>query len=173
MVIPTSVESLREHVTSAIDLVLTKGVPSTTTLMVYFMFFFVQIALASFMPGIMMEGLPTAPKGVRLKYLCNGYSCYYFCTIVVLIMHYKELYPLTYLIDHYGEVLMASMIIGDVTSLGWYIYGLFFADEYNGRAALTGNVIYDFLWEVYYTPALELLISRWLQNAVGHGLLCF
>lgn len=157
MIIPTSVDSLKEHVAGAINLVITKGTPSTTTWIAYFMFFFVQILLASFMPGVMTEGLPTAPKGIRLKYLCNGYSCYYFCIIGVFAMHYVGFFPLTYLVDNYGEVLMASMIIGDVTSLFWYIYGLLFADEYNGRAALTGNVIYDFFMGSILYPRIGIV----------------
>ena len=30
----------------------------------------------------------------------------------------------SYIVDHYGEFLVASMIIGDLTSVFWYVYGL-------------------------------------------------
>ena len=165
MVVPTSIDSLKEHATSAFNLILTKGIPSNTTWAAYFMFFFVQIVLASFMPGIMMEGLPTAPNNVRLKYLCNGYSCYYLCVFGLLVVHYLGYFPLTYLADHYGEVLMASMIIGDVTSVLWYVYGILFADEYNGRAALTGNVIYDFFMGSILYPRIGIVDIKMVAEA--------
>ncbi len=151
MIIPLSVDSLKEHVSAAIHLIMTKGIPSTITWTAYFFFFFVQILLAMILPGVLMEGLPTAPKGERLKYLCNGYACYYLCLFGLFLVHYLGIFPLTYLADNYGECLVASMIIGDVTSILWYIFGLIVADEYNGRAALTGNWVYDmFMGSILY-----------------------
>ena len=51
MLIPLSVDSLIEHLGSFGNLIATKGVPSQTMWICYFTFFFVQILLASFMPG--------------------------------------------------------------------------------------------------------------------------
>lgn len=125
--------------------------------MAYFMFFFVQIVLASFMPGLMMKGLPTAPAGKQLPYLCNGYSCYYLCLFGFFAVHFAGIFPMTYLIDHFGESLIASMIIADVTSVMWYVYGLIVADEYNGKAARTGNVIYDFFMGTILYPRIGIV----------------
>lgn len=101
-----------------------------------------------------MEGLPTAPHGKRLIYNCNGYSCYYLCLALVLIAHVSGLMSITYLADNFGEALVASIIIADVTSLFWYIYGLLFADEYNGKSVITGNVIYDFFMGTILYPRI-------------------
>lgn len=146
-----------ELVTGEFNLLLSKGIPSTTTWLAYFCFFFVQIVLASFMPGLMMEGLPTAPHGKKLPYLCNGYSCYYLCLFGLFVIHYAGLFPLTYLSDHFGECLVASMIIGDVTSVIWYVYGLLFADEYNGMSAHTGIPIYDFFMGTVLYPRIGIV----------------
>ncbi len=157
VIIPTSAESFSYHLTSAIELIRTKGVPSTPIWIGYFFFFFVQLVLAAFMPGLMMEGLPTAPHGKRLPYFCNAYSCYYLCLFGIGLVHFTGIFPLSYVADHYGETLVASMIIGDVTSIIWYVYGLVVADEYNGRAALTGNVIYDFFMGSILYPRIGIV----------------
>lgn len=104
-----------------------------------------------------MEGLPTAPHGKKLPYLCNGYSCYYLCVFGLIAVHYAGLFPLTYLIDHFGECLIASMVIGDVTSIFWYVYGLLFADEYNGKSAHTGIAIYDFFMGTVLYPRIGIV----------------
>lgn len=144
IVIPTSVGSLTSHLSAAYELILTKGIPSKTIWIAYFFFFLVQLVLAGFMPGITMQGLPTAPHGKRLNYHCNGYSCYYLCLIGLFVVHYLDIFPITFLAENFGQCLFASMIIADVTAVAWYLYGLAFADEHNGKASRTGNVIYDF-----------------------------
>jgi delta24(24(1))-sterol reductase len=157
VIIPTSYDSLVNLVQGQIQLVSTKGIPSTTTWIAYFFFFFVNLLLAGFMPGITMEGLPTAPHGKRLVYLCNGYSCYYLTLLVLFAVHFMGIFPLTYLWDYFGECLIASMIIGDVTSLVWYLYGLFIADEYNGKQSWTGNVVYDFFMGSILYPRIGIV----------------
>eukprot|EP01036_Dinobryon_divergens_P024122 gene24122-32539_t len=154
MLIPLSLNSLQEHLGSFGNLIATKGVPSQTMWICYFTFFFVQILLASFMPGVKMEGLPTAPHGKRLIYNCNGYSCYYLCLVLVGISHVTGVMPITYLAENYGQALVASIAIADVTSLFWYLYGLAFADEYNGKSIRTGNVVYDFFMGTILYPRI-------------------
>eukprot|EP01038_Epipyxis_sp_PR26KG_P009191 gene9191-12396_t len=154
MIIPTSLDSFSSHIESFWNLLTTKGVPSSTTWLSYFSFFFVQILLASFMPGLTMYGLPTAPNGVRLPYHCNGYSCYYLCMFGFIAVDYFGLFPITYLADNYGQVLVASMLIGDFTSLFWYVFGLLFASEHNGRSSFTGNIIYDFFMGTILYPRI-------------------
>lgn len=154
IIIPTSVESLTGHISAVGNLIMTKGIPSPTTWIAYFFFFFVQLVLAAIMPGLTMEGLPTAPHGTRLKYHCNGYSCYYLCLFGLFVVNHYGIFPLTYMADNFGECLVASIIIADATSLGWYLYGLAVADEHNGKAACTGIPIYDFFMGTILYPRL-------------------
>ena len=44
----------------------------------------------------------------------------------LFLVHYLGIFPVSYISDHYGEFLMAAVIIGDVTSVFWYIFGLFY-----------------------------------------------
>jgi delta24(24(1))-sterol reductase len=144
MVLPLSINALVENLKNVDSLILSKGIPSTTTWIAYFAFFFIQIILAAVMPGLTMYGLPTKPKGEKLPYHCNGYLSYYLCLFLFFFVHFLGIFKMSYIADHFGEILIASIIIGDVTSVFWYVYGVLFANEYNGRSAWSGNVIYDF-----------------------------
>lgn len=157
LVIPTSVDDIKFHAWSAWQMILRSGIPSVTTWAIYALFFVVQIVLAMFMPGVTMYGLPTQPHGVRLPYLCNGYTCYYLCLFGALLVHFTGVFNLTYIVDHYGEFLIASMLIGDVTSLMWYVYGLATADEYNGGHMRSGNPIYDFFMGTILYPRIGIV----------------
>lgn len=152
MIIPLSVDSLWMHLSQAGGMIIEKGTPSMKTWIAYILFFVVQLVLASFMPGLEMKGLPTEPDGIRLRYLCNGYSCYYLCIFGLFLVHFLGIFPLTYLADHFGESLIASMLIADVTTVCWYVYGLIVADEYNGKARRTGYVMYDFFMGTILYP---------------------
>ena len=165
MIIPYSVDQLYGHGESFSSLVMTKGIPSVTTWVAYSFFFFLQLGLAAILPGITMYGLPTAPKGKRLPYHCNGYLCYYATLAIFIGAHFSGLFPMSYLADNYGEMLIASIIIGDVTSLFWYVYGLLIDDEYNGRAQVTGNFFYDYFMGTILYPRIGEIDIKMIAEA--------
>ena len=123
----------------------------------YVAFFVAQIVLAAIVPGKWMEGLPTK-AGKRLKYLCNGYLCYYICLWGLVLVDYvgvspaypffyqagwnKGIFPLTHISTHFGKYLFVSTVIGDLTSLLWYIYGI--VTPQPDSSSVSGNVVYDF-----------------------------
>lgn len=137
----------------------------------YVAFFVAQVVLAAIVPGKWMDGLPTK-EGKKLKYLCNGYLCYYICLWGLLVVDFfdydfskklslacfskgafldclpvtygwgKGIYPLTHIYDNFGEYLFVSTVIGDLTSVGWYVYGIMTPQP--DAESQTGNVVYDF-----------------------------
>lgn len=146
---------LSHHLSAFSALVVEKGIPSAYTWGAYFAFFVVQLFLAAYMPGMTMYGLPTAPHGKRLPYHCNGYLAYYFCIFGTLFANVTGIFKLTYIADHYGEFLFAAIIIGDVTSLYWYVYGLLHKSEH--PTTRTGNVIYDIFMGTVLYPRISFL----------------
>ena len=152
LVMPTSIASLTEHLSAFGELFLAKGIPSTLTWVAYFSFFVVQIVLAAVMPGMVMYGVPI-DGGKRLVYLCNGYLCYYFCIGAIFFVHYKGYYPITHLADNYGEYLVASMIIANVTSVFWYFYGIVVTPN----ETRTGIAVYDFFMGTVLYPRIGIV----------------
>jgi len=154
MVIPRSMDSLQEHWGKFLVLLSTTwnnlvGRSGMMTWGLYCAFFVVQIILAAVAPGYTTYGLPR--NGKRLIYHCNGYACYYLCLWGLFISHYFNLIPLEYFSEHIGEFLLSSIIIGDVTSVFWYLYGLYNKSSENTS---TGNVIYDFFMGTVLYPRI-------------------
>lgn len=126
----------------------------------YVAFFIAQIVLAAIVPGLWMDGLPTK-DGKRLKYLCNGYLCYYICLWGLVLVDYvdplqmkgldpstmlmgwgKGIYPLTHIHKYFGKYLFVSTVIGDLTSVAWYVYGIMTPQP--EASSGSGNIVYDF-----------------------------
>lgn len=157
VVIPTSIDSLLFHLQAFQQLFLEKAIPSMTTCIAYFVFFIVQLVLAAIVPGMMMEGLPTAPDGKRLTYNCNGYGCYYLSLFVFFVLHFIGIFPITHIADHFGECLVTSMVIADVTTIFWYILGLVTTDPRNGNFKSSGSWIYDFFMGTILYPRIGIV----------------
>jgi len=90
-----------------------------------------------------MYGVEIDKKGTRLPYLCNGYLCYYIFIYLVFVLHYNNIYKITDIVVYWGQYLTAAVVVGDVTSLLWYLYGLHTATDAE-KKELSGNHIYDF-----------------------------
>ena len=151
IIIPTSGDELSYHLNNFKNLVEERCVPSLTTCCAYFAFFFIQLLLAALLPGLEMKGLPTS-EGKQLSYFCNGYECYYFFLLCMALFHYLDIYNITHISDHYGEYLMCSVIIGDITSIFWYFYGLCTTEECD--ASYSGSAIYDFFMGTVLYPRI-------------------
>lgn len=147
-----SKEDLLGHLSKFGTLFLEKGIPSPTTWGAYFAFFFIQLLLAAYMPGLTMYGLPTA-DGTRLPYHCNGYLSYYFCLFGALFAHFSGIFPLTHIADNFGEYLVASIIIADATTVFWYLYGIYWSPN-EDHSTRTRMPVYDFFMGTVLYPRI-------------------
>jgi delta24(24(1))-sterol reductase len=152
MIIPLTPSSLMECLSKFSDLLFSKGIPSMYTWGIYLSFYVIQLVFAAVLPGFSTHGLPISPDGHRLAYLCNGYACYYLIMLGLLIADFMDVFHIEYLVENYGEVLIASMIIGDLTSVYWYVYGVLLNKE-----ARTGNIIYDFFMGTILYPRIGIV----------------
>lgn len=134
------------------NLFLTKGIPSGKSWLVYFLFFFAQLAFAAYVPGVTIYGLPINKAGKRLIYYCNGYVSYYVVLVSIFVLQYFGLFDFAHIADHLGEYLVAGIVIGNVSSIYWYLYGIFTEPSYTR----TGNIIYDFFMGTTLYPRINL-----------------
>jgi delta24(24(1))-sterol reductase len=111
----------------------------------------VQLALARAMPGLVIRGLPVPEEGHRqLTYNCNALSCWYLTLALLGSLHFLGLFELTFLMDHFGAILLASMLAGDCVALAIYVWGLL-----GGRPSrLSHNHLYDFFMGSVLNPRL-------------------
>jgi len=89
---------------------------------------------------------------------------------VLFLVHYLGIFPITHMADHFGEYIMAAVIIGDITSLLWYLVGLVWElDPRTGNLIFrkskdpedqpTGYVIYDFFMGTILYPRYVCIIK--------------
>jgi len=60
--------------------------------------------------------------------------------------------------DNFGQYLTAAVIVADVTSLFWYIYGIMTSTP-EQRESHTGNVIYDFFMGTILYPRIGRIVD--------------
>lgn len=150
LVLPLTVSDFQFHGTKFVQLSLSKGIPSGRSWFAYFFFFFAQLVYAAYVPGVNVYGLPINKAGKRLSYYCNGYWSYYIVLAGALLVQYFGLFNMSHVADNLGEYLVAGIVIGDASSLYWYIYGVLTEPA----SARTGNVIYDFFMGTSLYPRI-------------------
>jgi delta24(24(1))-sterol reductase len=132
-----------------------------------------------------MQGLEiTTPDGkkTRLPYHCNGIQCYYICIFGMMLMQYtynescnglvgvlssgdlcQQLWSLEHVRKDFGRYLVTAMLIGNISSVFWYFYGLYL--ESYIRSPPTGYVIYDFFMGTVLYPRIGITkqITSWFK----------
>ena len=86
---------------------------------VYCGWFALQVALHIVVPGEVVEGAPLRTGG-RLRYKVNGWNCFLVTHAIVAALHVTGAFPLTWVLDHYAEFIMASIVFSSVLSCALY-----------------------------------------------------
>jgi len=147
---------------------LTQTVPSLYVIVTYTIYFVLQLILAAYVPGNIITGLGVK-DGKRLKYLCNAYNCYYITLGLLGLLHVTGIYPITTIIDNIGEYLTISIIVGNITSLYWYIYGFIVKET----ERMSGNHIYDFFMGSLKFPRIGIVDIKMISEVRWSWLLLF
>eukprot|EP00756_Hemistasia_phaeocysticola_P051652 Hpha_TRINITY_DN26828_c0_g1::TRINITY_DN26828_c0_g1_i1::g.17177::m.17177/K00223/ERG4; Delta24(24(1))-sterol reductase len=141
------------------DAFLARAMPTQEVMVPYAVFFVAQLVLAQFMPGMWMQGLPVAARGGRrLWYLCNAYTVFYTFVGLVAGLHYYGVWSLSSLTTELGRYMFIMMVVGDVTSLVWYFYGVF-------TEGGTGRPVYDFFMGTSLNPRVGVADVKMVSEA--------
>ncbi|CAG9580633.1 putative sterol C-24 reductase [Leishmania major strain Friedlin] len=113
--------------------------PTMQTFCIFLGFLLLEYFLALVLPGLYVKGLPLpSENGYRLTYKCNAVTAWYCLLIIVGLLHYYGVYPITELRRNYGHFLTAATIVADIIAVWVYIAGC------KRPIRMTGNFIYDF-----------------------------
>ena len=103
------------------------------------------------MPGPIIKGLPVpSENNKQYSYLCNALYSWYFTLALVFILHYTGLFPLTFLMDNFGSMMVTSMVSGDIVALIIYLWGILTKQQIR----MSGNIFFDFFMGSILNPRL-------------------
>jgi delta24(24(1))-sterol reductase len=97
--LPKENETLSEFAQHLVNLVYEGSYPTTKAWIIYWMFFVVEILMYCYMPGVSMQGRPLPHEDFkRLPYYCSAYSSFYTTILIVAVLPFTKLFPLSCLI---------------------------------------------------------------------------
>ena len=128
-----------------------------------------QFVLGLVMPGHWQEGLPVPSLGYKtLMYKCNALSSFYATLVVAAGMHLTGAFRLTEIIDHFGEYMTVSMIVGFAVSFITYFWAYFTKQMHHA----SGNFAYDLFMGVYLNPRIGVVdLKMWAEVRIPWVLL--
>lgn len=128
------------------------GIPSFKTLFIFTTFIFIQGIFYLTLPGIWTKGQPlTHLNNRQLPYYCNAVWSFYTTVVGVLILNFTGLFHLTYILEHFGEIMTTAIFYGLVWSIFLYWYCLNVSGDYH---RMTGNHIYDLFMGAPLNPRI-------------------
>lgn len=128
------------------------GIPSFRSWFIFTTFILVQAFFYLTLPGIWTKGQPlTHLQNRQLPYYCNALWSFYTSVVIALVLHYSGLFKLTYLLDHFGEIMVTAISYGLVLPVILYVVCLHYTHDYH---RMTGNHIYDIFMGAPLNPRI-------------------
>ncbi|CCH44479.1 delta24(24(1))-sterol reductase [Wickerhamomyces ciferrii] len=153
--LPTKNQTYGDFIQQLYQIFLDHGVPSFRAWRIFLTFIIVQVTFYYTLPGVYTKGQPlTHLKNKQLPYFCNSMWSFYTSIVVSLVLHFTGIFPLYTIIELFGEIMTAAIIVGFVFSIALYIYTLFISHDYH---RMTGNHIYDFFLGAPLNPRVGIL----------------
>lgn len=131
------------------------GVPSCRAWRIFLTFFVTQVAFYYIWPGVWVKGQHLKHlKGKQLPYFCNAMWSFYVSNVVALALHFSGIFPLYTILDLFGQIMTAAIIVGFVFTFAMYFTTLFITHDYH---RMTGYHVYDFFMGAPLNPRLGIL----------------
>ncbi|GAM17971.1 hypothetical protein SAMD00019534_011460 [Acytostelium subglobosum LB1] len=134
-----SLEGFQKFFGLLYTLVMEHAYPTKEAAIIYFSWFFFQVALQHFVPGKHVLGSPL-PGGARLPYVLNGWASWWITMIAVPVAVYFGLFKATILYDNYGPMLTVVNLWSFVFTALLKIHAV----VKNEEERMSGYFFYDF-----------------------------
>lgn len=164
-------ESVGQFFTRMLNHIMDGAYPTLRAFSIYTLFMIFQVIIAIALPGPVVEGLPIPSEGFRkLKYVCNGISCWYTTCIVSFFLHWFDIFDLTEIIDSLGSIMTWSIFWGNVIT--WITYAGALAFKKTHR--MSGNHVYDMFMGAWLNPRIGPLdLKMWAEIRIPWVLLFY
>ncbi|GJJ11481.1 hypothetical protein Clacol_005714 [Clathrus columnatus] len=169
LVTPTSLDDIVPFLNTMWGHVVKDAYPTTYSFTMYSAFVAFELLVAFIMPGYQQEGLPVPSLNYRtLMYNCNALWCVYTTIATALALHFTDIFRLTEIIDHFGELMTVSMIWGFGVAFGVY----FITIAMGWQIRMSGNFLYDVFMGAILNPRLGSVdLKMWLEVRIPWMLL--
>ncbi|CCE88679.1 Piso0_001456 [Millerozyma farinosa CBS 7064] len=135
-----------------LSIFMSKAIPSFKSWFVFTTFMLVQGIFYLTLPGIWTKGQPLSHMdNKQLPYYCNAIWTFYTSITVSLVLHFTHIFRLTYLLDHFGEIMTTAIIYGLTLPVLLYWICLNVTHDYH---RMTGNHIYDIFMGAPLNPRI-------------------
>ena len=151
MLVPPSWEDAPAYFEAVVQFIVNNAGPTAYGFKVYIVFCLFEFALAWFMPGPIVKGLPIpSENGRQLEYRCNGVTSFYATLVVAYVLHQRGIFPLTQIIEHWGEIMTAAIIAANLITVVTYLVGVISRRAFR----MSGNVVYDVFMGAFLNPRI-------------------
>ncbi|KAL7416547.1 ERG4/ERG24 ergosterol biosynthesis protein [Mrakia frigida] len=169
---PESIEDIRPFLNRIGNHIYEDAYPTAFAFKMYLGLMAFQLIIAFLMPGKIQKGLPVPSLDYKtLTYRCNALYCCYFTLVVSSTLHLTGLFDLTQIIDHFGELMSVSMIVGFALSFLVYFGAIFF--HWGGKPIrMSGWPVYDFFMGASLNPQIfNIDLKMWQEVRIPWVLL--
>ncbi|KAK9462958.1 ergosterol biosynthesis ERG4/ERG24 [Lipomyces oligophaga] len=151
---PGKDETLKEFVLRLYGHVVADAFPDLKAWLTVWTFLVFEAILYVTLPGISTQGLPLPSlNGKRLPYYCNAVYAFYTTIIVAVVLHLSGLFPITTVIERFGNIMSVCIISGLVLPFLLYFWAIATGNQYR----MSGVFIYDVFMGAVLNPRIGIL----------------
>ena len=160
-----SVEGIQAFVHDFWGYIVSGATPTLYAAQIYLGFLLFEAILAVTMPGVKAKGLAVPSEGGKqLIYNCNGVYSWYVTLIVVGVLHYTRIFPLTEVYDNFGQIMTTAIIFANITAVVAHFSAILLKRTHR----MSGNFIYDFFMGAWLNPRIGTFdLKFWAETRVS------
>lgn len=150
--LPLKGQSYSDFVGDLVGIFVAHGLPGFGEIIFFTTFILIQAIFYLTLPGFWTKGQPLKHlNNKQLPYYCNAQWSFYTSIIIALGLHFTNILPITYFLDHFGPIMTTAIVYGILLSFLLYYICTEITGDYHD---LTGNIIYDIFMGAPLNPRI-------------------